>query len=75
MQYNLIGRIVSWFKPPKSLGNEINRTKDDIAFLNRKICQAKNIFCDVIAKKLITQRNRLITKYERLLEKRRRLFK
>ncbi len=68
-------KIVDWFKPSKSLDNEINTTMEDIAFLNRKIFTAKNLFCDVIASKLTVQRDMLVKRYERLLAKRRRLFK
>ena len=74
MSYGIIGKIASWFKPPKALDREINQTMEDIVFLNRKIFTAKNLFCDVIADKLIVQRNRLVARYERLLAKRRRLF-
>ena len=75
MPNTLIVKIIDWLCPPKSLDKEINKTMDDIAFLNRKIVQAKNMFCDVIAEKLVLQRNRMITKYAELLERRRHLFK
>ncbi len=71
---DFISKITDWFKPAKSIDNEINRTTDDIAFLNRKIMQSKNMFCDVIADKLILQRDKLVVKQSKLLERQRHLF-
>lgn len=74
MSHGIIGRILSWLTPPESLDNEINQTLDDIAFLTNKIHLARRMYSDVIARKLMVQRDILIKKRQRLLSKRKQLF-
>ena len=74
MSYGIIGRILSWLTSPESLDNEIKQTLDDIAFLTNKIRLARRMYSDVIAKKLMVQRSKLIKKRTKLMTRQKQLF-
>lgn len=74
MSYNLIGKILIWLTPSKRIDNEISQATDDIAFLTNKIHLARRMYADVIAKKLVVQRDKLIEKRTRLMARRSHLF-
>lgn len=65
----IIKKILAWFSP-KDITEELRRTVEDISFLSNKIRLARQMHSDVIASKLVMQRNKLIKKHERLLEER-----
>jgi hypothetical protein len=68
-----LSKLLDRLRKP-SIDDEIKSVTEDIAFLSSKIRLARQMHSDVLASKMIAQRDKLIKKHERLLAKRRQMF-